>query len=119
MHPILHVVSPHNGVDFASPIGAPVYATAAGTVQTAGDGGPCGKMVVIAHSGGITSVYCHLSRFAAGLRAGQPVESRQLIAYVGRTGRATGPHLHFGVQRNGVFIDPLTLPLDGVGEERP
>jgi murein DD-endopeptidase MepM/ murein hydrolase activator NlpD len=114
MHPILHVVRPHNGVDFASPVGTPVYATAAGVVQSVGNGGPCGNMVEIAHPGGITSVYCHLSRFAAGLHPGQRVESRQLIAYVGQTGRVTGPHLHFGIKKNGVFIDPMTLRLDGV-----
>lgn len=114
MHPVLHVIRPHNGVDFASPVGTPVYATAAGVVQSAGNGGPCGNMVEIAHPGGITSVYCHLSRFAAGLHPGQRVESRQLIAYVGQTGRVTGPHLHFGIKKNGVFIDPMTLRLDGV-----
>jgi murein DD-endopeptidase MepM/ murein hydrolase activator NlpD len=114
MHPVLHVLMPHNGVDFASPVGAPVYATAAGVVQSVGNGGPCGNMVQIDHAGGITSVYCHLSRFGAGLHAGQRVESRQLIAYVGQTGRVTGPHLHFGIKKNGVFIDPMTLRLDGV-----
>jgi murein DD-endopeptidase MepM/ murein hydrolase activator NlpD len=114
MHPVLHVVMPHNGVDFAAPSGAPVYATAAGVVISAGNGGPCGNMVEIAHEGGVTSVYCHLSRFAPGLHAGQHVESRQLIAYVGQTGRVTGPHLHFGIKKNGVFIDPMTMRLDGV-----
>ena len=114
MHPVLHVLMPHNGVDFASPVGAPVYATAPGVVSSVGNGGPCGNMVQIDHAGGITSVYCHLSRFAAGLHSGQRVEGRQLIAYVGQTGRVTGPHLHFGIKKNGVFIDPMTLRLDGV-----
>jgi murein DD-endopeptidase MepM/ murein hydrolase activator NlpD len=114
MHPVLHVIMPHNGVDFAAPIGTPVYATAAGTVTSVGNDGPCGNKVEIAHAGGISSVYCHLSRFAAGLRAGTRVEQRQLIAYVGQTGRVTGPHLHFGIRRNGVFVDPMTLRLDGV-----
>jgi murein DD-endopeptidase MepM/ murein hydrolase activator NlpD len=114
MHPVLHVVMPHNGVDFAAPIGAPVYSTAAGVVTSIGPDGPCGNKVEIAHGGGTSSVYCHLSRFASGLRVGQHVESRQLIAYVGQTGRVTGPHLHFGIKRNGVFVDPMTLRLDGV-----
>jgi hypothetical protein len=61
----------------------------------------------------VQSIYCHLSRFAAGLHVGQHVEQRQLIAYVGQTGRVTGPHLHFGIRRGGVVIDPLTLRLDG------
>jgi murein DD-endopeptidase MepM/ murein hydrolase activator NlpD len=114
MHPVLHVIMPHNGVDFAAPVGTPVYATAAGEVASAGDGGACGNMVQIHHPNGLTSVYCHLSRFAAGLHAGQHVEQRQLIAYVGQTGRVTGPHLHFGIKRGEVFIDPMTLKLDGV-----
>lgn len=114
MHPVLHVVMPHNGVDFAAPAGAPVYATAAGVVTSIGPSGPCGNKVEIEHAGGITSVYCHLSRFAAGVHVGQHVESRQLIAYVGQTGRVTGPHLHFGIKKNGEFIDPMTLRLDGV-----
>jgi murein DD-endopeptidase MepM/ murein hydrolase activator NlpD len=114
MHPVLHVVMPHNGVDFAAPVGAPVYATAAGVVASVGYGGPCGNMVEISHAGGVTSIYCHLSRFASGLHAGLHVEQRQLIAYVGQTGRVTGPHLHFGIRRGGVFVDPMTLRLDGV-----
>jgi murein DD-endopeptidase MepM/ murein hydrolase activator NlpD len=114
MHPVLHVVMPHNGVDFAAPIGAPVYATAAGVVTSVGYEGPCGNKVEISHVGGVTSIYCHLSRFASGLHAGLHVEQRQLIAYVGQTGRVTGPHLHFGIRRGGVFVDPMTLRLDGV-----
>jgi Peptidase family M23 len=114
MHPILHVVMPHNGVDLAASIGSPVYATAAGNVISAGNGGACGNMVEIEHPGGYTSVYCHLSRFAAGLHPGQHVESRQLVAYSGQSGRATGPHLHFGMKHNGLFIDPMSLRLDGV-----
>jgi murein DD-endopeptidase MepM/ murein hydrolase activator NlpD len=114
MHPVLHVVMPHNGVDFKAPVGASVYATAAGVVESVGNDGPCGNKVEISHPGGMTSIYCHLSRFAPGLRVGQHVEQRQLIAYVGQTGRVTGPHLHFGIRRAGVFIDPMTLRLDGV-----
>jgi murein DD-endopeptidase MepM/ murein hydrolase activator NlpD len=114
MHPVLHVVMPHNGVDFAASVGTPVYATAAGTVTSVGNDGPCGNKVEIAHSGGITSIYCHLSRFAPGIHSGTRVEQRQLIAYVGQTGRVTGPHLHFAIKRNGVFVDPMTLRLDGV-----
>jgi murein DD-endopeptidase MepM/ murein hydrolase activator NlpD len=114
MHPVLHVVMPHNGVDLAAPVGAPVYATAAGVVASVGFDGPCGNRVQINHPHGMSSVYCHLSRYAAGLHAGEHVEQRQLIAYVGQTGRVTGPHLHFGMMQNGTFIDPMTLRLDGV-----
>jgi len=114
MHPVLHVVMPHNGVDFKAPVGAAVYATAAGVVESMGNDGPCGNKVEISHPGGVASIYCHLSRFAPGLRVGQHVEQRQLIAFVGQTGRVTGPHLHFGIRRAGIFIDPMTLRLDGV-----
>jgi len=114
MHPVLHTVIPHNGVDFAASSGTPVYATAAGVVKLAGDGGPCGNMVQVLHANGLVSAYCHLSRFASGIHPGQHVESRQLVGYVGQTGRATGPHLHFAIKRGAAFLDPLSLKLDGV-----
>jgi hypothetical protein len=71
-------------------------------------------MISIAHGGGITTGYSHLSRFVKGLRVGMNVDQRQLIGYVGSTGRSTGPHLHFSAKRNGRFIDPETLNLDGL-----
>ncbi len=114
MHPVLHVVMPHTGVDFAATAGTPIYATAAGTVTSAGDSGACGNMVMLRHANGLSSGYCHMSRFAAGLHVGQHVEARQLVGYVGATGRVTGPHLHFIVKRGDTFIDPLSLRLDGV-----
>jgi murein DD-endopeptidase MepM/ murein hydrolase activator NlpD len=114
MHPVLKVVMPHNGVDFGGSTGTPVYASGAGTVVQAGNGGPCGNMVEIDHGSGINTVYCHLKGFAHGLSPGQKVEARQLIGYIGQTGRVTGPHLHFGVKKHGVFIDPLGLKMDGV-----
>ncbi len=114
MHPVLHVVMPHNGVDFGATSGTPIYAAATGTVSSANDSGACGNMVVIRHENNLASGYCHMSRFASGLRAGQHVEARQLIGYVGATGRVTGPHLHFWVKRGDTFIDPLSLRLDGV-----
>jgi murein DD-endopeptidase MepM/ murein hydrolase activator NlpD len=118
MHPVLHVIMPHNGVDFAATAGTPVYAASAGTIRSAGDGGPCGNMIQIDHGNNLISAYCHLSRFA-NISAGEHVEARQLIGYVGQTGRATGPHLHFAVKRVNAagieqFIDPLTMRLDGV-----
>src|SRR5208282_5585970 len=70
--------------------------------------------VQITHANNYVSAYCHLSRFAAGLHPGQHVEVRQLVGYVGATGRTTGPHLHFAVKRGDAFIDPLALKLDGV-----
>lgn len=114
MHPVLHVVMPHNGIDFAASTGTPIYAPASGTFGSVGDGGACGNMIQIEHPGGLTSIYCHLSRFAPSSRSGAHVEERQLIGYVGQTGRVTGPHLHFGIKRGDRFIDPATLKLDGV-----
>ena len=114
MHPVLHVVMPHNGIDFGASSGTPVYASATGTIHSAGDSGPCGNMVQIEHAGGLTTAYCHLSRFAPGLHPGQHVEARQLVGFVGQTGRATGPHLHFAVKRGATFIDPMGLKMDGV-----
>jgi len=113
MHPILHVVMPHNGVDFVAPPGTPVFAASGGNVEWIGDAGPSGNLVTIRHPNGITTGYAHLSRFAPHLAQGQLVETRQLVGYVGSTGRSTGPHLHFSAKRNGVFIDPRTLKLDG------
>lgn len=114
LHPVLHVVMPHNGIDFAAPTGAKVYASSAGSVVMAGNGGPCGNMVQIEHPGGLVTAYCHLSKFAAGLHAGQHVDTRQLIGYVGATGRVTGPHLHFALKKDQKFVDPMTLKMDGV-----
>ena len=114
MHPVLHVVMPHNGIDFAAPTGAKVYASSAGTVASAGNGGPCGNMVQIEHPGGLVTAYCHLSKFAAGLHQGQHVDTRQLIGYVGATGRVTGPHLHFALKKELKFVDPMSLKMDGV-----
>jgi murein DD-endopeptidase MepM/ murein hydrolase activator NlpD len=113
MHPILHVIKPHNGVDFVASTGTPVYAASGGNIEWIGDSGPSGNLVTIRHANGITTGYAHLSRFAPNLSRGEPVDTRQLVGYVGSTGRSTGPHLHFSAKRNGVFIDPLALKLDG------
>jgi murein DD-endopeptidase MepM/ murein hydrolase activator NlpD len=112
MHPILHTIMPHNGCDFGAPSGTPVYAIGAGVVTFRGDSGPTGNFVSIRHDGGFESGYAHLSRFVPGVNVGTHVEGRQLVGYVGTTGRSTGPHLHLSVKLNGQFIDPLTLRLD-------
>lgn len=114
MHPVLHTVMPHNGIDFAAPTGTPVYATGDGTLRSLGDSGACGNMVQVDHGKGLVTAYCHLSRFAPGLFVGAPVHARTLLGFVGQTGRATGPHLHFAVKRNNRFVDPLSLRMDRV-----
>lgn len=118
MHPVLHRIMPHNGVDYAAAPGTPVWAAADGTVTFAGDRGPNGNLVSLRHVSGYESFYAHLSRFATGLAAGAQVRQRQVIGYVGTTGRSTGPHLHFGLKRRGRFIDPMR-ELNGIGRMLP
>lgn len=114
MHPILRRVQPHNGVDYAAGTGTPVWAAASGRISFAGMKGANGNLVSIRHAGGFESHYAHLSRIARGIRSGTEVEQRQLIGYVGTTGRSTGPHLHFGLKQNGRFVDPMDH-LNGPG----
>ena len=115
MHPVLHRVVPHTGVDYAGAPGTPIFAAGDGkVVAVQGMSGPCGNRVEISHALGISSVYCHLSRFRSGLKAGERVDQDDVIGYVGSTGRSTGPHLHFAVKRGGRFVDPLSLKMDGV-----
>ena len=119
MHPILNTIRAHKGVDYAAPIGTPVRAAADGRVLFAGVRGGYGNLVELDHSRGITTVYGHLSRFAHGLHAGQHVSQGEVIAFVGMTGLATGPHLHYEYRVDGVFKNPQTvkfpesLPIDG------
>ena len=108
-HPILHTERAHLGVDYAAPLGTPVWATAPGKVSFVGPRGGAGNAIIIDHAGGMSSTYMHLSRFARGLVVGQDVRQKQVIGYVGMSGLATGPHLHFSVRINGAFIDPLKL----------
>lgn len=109
VHPILKYVKQHQGVDYAAGTGTPVWAIADGTVTRAGWDGACGNMVSVRHANGLESVYCHFSKIASGVRAGSRVAQKTVIGYVGMTGRATGPHLHFAVKRGGKFINPLSL----------
>jgi len=117
-HPILHESRPHEGVDYAAPVGTPVWAVADGEVIYAGWAGGFGNTVRIQHRSGYVSCYGHLSRYARGLRVGQHVAQKQLIGFVGASGLATGPHLDFRIARNGRFIDPLHLRTDA-GEPIP
>ncbi len=106
-HPILKRRIFHNGVDFAAPHGTPIWACKEGKVITAARVGANGNLVVIDHSNNLKSIYAHMQRFASHLKPGTSVRERQVIGYVGSTGRSTGPHLHFGLKKNGRFIDPL------------
>jgi murein DD-endopeptidase MepM/ murein hydrolase activator NlpD len=114
LHPILKKTVPHLGTDFGAPTGAPVGASAPGTVIFIGYSGPAGNLVKLEHPGGIETGYAHLSRFAEGLKVGDKVKRLQLIGYVGSTGRSTGPHLHFSASKKGEFFDAEKLDLDGM-----
>jgi murein DD-endopeptidase MepM/ murein hydrolase activator NlpD len=106
-HPVLQYLKAHNGVDYGTPIGTPVWAVADGTVTKAQNTGAGGNTVCVRHTNGFETCYLHLSRYGAGVRVGARVSQKQVIAYSGNTGRSTGPHLHFALKRNGQFVNPL------------
>jgi murein DD-endopeptidase MepM/ murein hydrolase activator NlpD len=110
-HPVLNRIRAHKGVDYAAPVGTPVRAAGEGRVKFAGQQGGYGNVVELEHGSGVVTVYGHLSRFAKNLRRGQRVELGQVIAYVGATGLATGPHLHYEYRVHGVHKNPQTVPL--------
>ncbi|MDD4240849.1 MAG: peptidoglycan DD-metalloendopeptidase family protein [Smithellaceae bacterium] len=110
-HPILKVRRPHHGIDYVAPQGTPVSATADGRISFAGRRGGYGKLVVLAHRGGLETYYGHLSRFAAGIRAGRSVRQGDLVGYVGATGLASGPHLHYEVRREARPINPVRFKM--------
>ncbi len=109
MHPVLHTVKEHLGIDYAAPVGTPVWAAAAGTITQRGEAGAAGNLVMIKHANGLETAYMHLSKFA-DQKLGDKVEAKTVIGYVGQTGLATGPHLHFGVRVDGAYVDPSKLP---------
>ena len=112
-HPILNRIRAHQGVDYAAPMGTPVRAASDGRIRFAGRKGGYGNLVEIEHSASVVTVYGHLSRFAKETRLGAHVTQGTVIAYVGMTGLATGPHLHYEYRVNGVFKNPQTVVLPG------
>jgi murein DD-endopeptidase MepM/ murein hydrolase activator NlpD len=110
-HPVLGVKRPHNGVDFAAPIGTPVRTIGDGRVEIAGARGGAGLMVMIRHSDRYSTAYMHLSKFAPGIKPGAFVKRGQVIGNVGMTGLSTGPHLHFSLYDRGKYVDPLKAQL--------
>jgi murein DD-endopeptidase MepM/ murein hydrolase activator NlpD len=105
MHPILHEARAHLGVDYRAPVGAPVVAVSDAVVVSAGMCGGSGLMVHLRHSNGYETEYLHLSSIA--VRSGARVRQGDLIGRVGATGLATGPHLDYGVKKNGAFVNPV------------
>jgi murein DD-endopeptidase MepM/ murein hydrolase activator NlpD len=110
-HPILGYTKMHKGVDFAAPRGTPVFAAADGKIERAGVFSSYGNYVKIRHNSKMASAYAHLQRFAPGIRPGSRVKQGQVIAYVGTTGRSTGPHLHFEVMVNNVQVNPRSVKM--------
>jgi murein DD-endopeptidase MepM/ murein hydrolase activator NlpD len=110
-HPILKTWRAHKGVDYGAPTGTSVRATGDGVVQFVGKQGGYGNLVVLAHTGNYQTAYAHLSRFAAGLKKGDRIQQGDTIAYVGQTGWATGPHLHYEFRIKGAQVNPLSLNL--------
>jgi murein DD-endopeptidase MepM/ murein hydrolase activator NlpD len=111
LHPILHTMRAHKGTDFAAPEGTPVRATADGSVTVAGEQNGYGNVVILQHDNTYSTVYAHLSRFASGVRDGARVRQGDTIGYVGQTGWATGPHLHYELRIDGEPRDALTVAL--------
>lgn len=110
-HPVLHETRAHHGIDYAAPIGTRIKTTGDGIIEFSGVQGGYGKMVTIRHAGDRMTVYGHLSGFAPGIRKGMRVSQGDLIGYVGATGLATGPHLHYEFRVAGVHHNPLTIAL--------
>jgi len=110
-HPVLQRVRAHKGVDMAAPTGTRVKASGDAVVDFVGQKGGYGNVIVLKHNNGVSTVYGHLSRFAAGLRRGAKVAQGEIIGFVGMTGVATGPHLHYEFLLNGQHRDPMKVAL--------
>lgn len=110
-HPILHVCRPHKGTDFAAPTGTPIHAAGDGVVAFAGRKGGYGNAVILQHSHGYSTLYGHMKRIRKGIHAGMRVVQGQIIGYVGQTGLATGPHLHYEFRIDGVPKDVLKVAM--------
>jgi len=108
-HPVLQYLRAHQGVDYGAPEGTPVWAVADGSVVQAGWNGGCGKSVTLRHANGFQTIYCHLSSVV--VVPGAHVTQKQVVGKVGRTGIATGTHLHYAVKRQGAYVNPLQLKI--------
>ena len=111
LHPILHTIRAHKGVDYAAGTGTPIKATGDGKISFYGVKNGYGRVAMINHGAGVETLYGHLSRFRAGLSSGSRVRQGQVIGYVGKSGLATAPHLHYEFRINGIHKNPLTVPL--------
>ncbi len=112
-HPLLGYSKMHAGIDFGVPYGSPIRSAGSGVVEIAGRHGAYGVTVQIKHSNKFETLYAHMSKLAAGIRAGTKVNQGQIIGYVGSTGRSTGPHLHYEVRAGGRAINPQQVKASG------
>lgn len=110
-HPVLQTWRAHRGIDYGAPTGTRVKATGSGTVELVGTQGGYGKVVILRHAGGYSTLYGHLSGFAPGLRKGSRVAQGDVIGQVGATGLASGPHLHYEFRINNIHQNPLAVVL--------
>ncbi|MBN9252921.1 MAG: M23 family metallopeptidase, partial [Mesorhizobium sp.] len=101
----------HTGVDWAAPVGTPIIAAGNGIIEKAGWAGCYGKQIIIRHANGYETSYNHPSAFAKGMAPGTRVRQGQVIGYLGQTGLATGPHLHYELMVNGTKVDPMRVRL--------
>jgi len=111
MNPVLHIVRPHYGVDYAAPMGTPIMAAGDGYIVFRGPKAGFGRCIIIRHGGGFSTLYAHMSHFRSGLHIGSRVKQEQVIGYVGESGEATGPHLHYQIMVDGVPRNPRTVNL--------
>jgi murein DD-endopeptidase MepM/ murein hydrolase activator NlpD len=110
-HPLLGYYKLHTGVDWAAPLGTPIYASGNGTVDKVGWESGYGKYIRLRHANGYETAYGHMTAFARSIQSGARVRQGQVIGYVGSTGLSTGPHVHYEILLNGRFVDPLRVRL--------
>jgi murein DD-endopeptidase MepM/ murein hydrolase activator NlpD len=111
LHPVTGKVTAHFGIDYAAPTGTPIMSVGEGKVQYKKRDPVNGRILKIRHNGTYSSAYAHMNSFAKGVGKGSQVRQGQVIGYVGRSGRATGPHLHFAMYRNGKYVDPRRISV--------
>jgi murein DD-endopeptidase MepM/ murein hydrolase activator NlpD len=110
-HPILNKIRAHKGVDYVAPMGTPMKAAGDGKIIFRNRKGGYGKTIILQHGNKYTTLYAHLSRYARHLKEGSRVKQGQIIGYIGKSGLATGPHLHYEFRVNGIHRNPLTVKL--------
>jgi murein DD-endopeptidase MepM/ murein hydrolase activator NlpD len=121
MHPVLKKWRAHKGIDYGAPTGTPIMAVSKGRIRYIGTKGAYGRFIEIRHQNGVSTRYAHLSKYAKKLKKGSKIEQGQIIGYVGKSGMATGPHLHYEFLVNGRQVDPskaVTPPGPPIGPDR-